>query len=149
MKRVKWSIRVKPLQRELIGHVGVKLWSVNRVAERMITKNVHTSPNLRSYYIKPMLYYILVYIGRVHLVNYNSGLHLKGRKKRGNELICRFRPAPDAIRLASQIRHSSGITSARSQPLAGADSPAEALILQLKHVPLSPGSHSIYTDFPV
>ncbi|KAL4300720.1 hypothetical protein AHAS_Ahas17G0229100 [Arachis hypogaea] len=82
MKRVKWSIQVKLLQRELIGHVGVKLWSVNQVAERMITQNVRTSPNLHSYYIKPMLYYILVYIGRVHLVKYNSGLHLKGRKKR-------------------------------------------------------------------
>ncbi|QHO58464.1 uncharacterized protein DS421_3g90830 [Arachis hypogaea] len=43
----------------------------------------------------------------------------------GNELICRFRPAPDAIRLASQIRHSNGITSAWFQTLACADSPAE------------------------
>ncbi|KAL4300067.1 hypothetical protein AHAS_Ahas17G0163800 [Arachis hypogaea] len=92
----------------------------------MIMQNVHTGPNLRTYYIKPMLYNILIYIGRVHLIKYNSSLHLKGRKKRGNELICRFRPAPDAIRLASQIRHSSGITSARFQPPAGADSPAEA-----------------------
>ncbi|KAL4288148.1 hypothetical protein AHAS_Ahas19G0257200 [Arachis hypogaea] len=83
MKRVKWSIRVEPLQWELIGHVGVKLWSVNRVMEMMITQNVHTIPNLRSYYIKPMLYNILVYIGRVHLVKYNSDLHLKGRKRRG------------------------------------------------------------------
>ncbi|KAL4349964.1 hypothetical protein AHAS_Ahas10G0094600 [Arachis hypogaea] len=65
------------------------------------------------------------YWGRIHLVKQDSGLHLKGRKKRGNELICRFRPAPDAIRLASQIRHSSSTTSARFQPLAGADSSAE------------------------
>ncbi|KAL4300331.1 hypothetical protein AHAS_Ahas17G0190200 [Arachis hypogaea] len=51
-----------------------------------------------------------------------AGTH---RAYRGNELICRFRPVPDAIRIVSQIRHSKGITSARSQPLAGADSPAE------------------------
>ncbi|KAL4287441.1 hypothetical protein AHAS_Ahas19G0186500 [Arachis hypogaea] len=38
----------------------------------------------------------------------------------GNELICRFRPAPNTIQLASQIKHSSDITSAR------VDSPAEA-----------------------
>ncbi|KAL4394584.1 hypothetical protein AHAS_Ahas02G0166600 [Arachis hypogaea] len=125
MKWVKWSIRVEPLHRKLIGHVGVKQWSVNRVTERMIMQNVHTSPNLCTYYIKPMLYNILVYIGKLHLVKYNSGLHLKGREERGNELICRFRPTPDVIRLPSQIRHSSGMTSARSQPLAGADSLAE------------------------
>ncbi|KAL4371715.1 hypothetical protein AHAS_Ahas06G0193500 [Arachis hypogaea] len=37
-----------------------------------------------------------------------------------NELICWFRHTPDAIQLASRIRHSSDITSA------SADSPAEA-----------------------
>ncbi|KAL4337447.1 hypothetical protein AHAS_Ahas12G0111100 [Arachis hypogaea] len=45
-----------------------------------------------------------------------------------NELICWFRPAPDAIRLASKIRHSSGIISARFQILAGTDSPTEACV---------------------
>ena len=74
---------MEPLQWELIGHVEVKLWSVNRVMEGMITQNVHTGSNLRSYYMKPMLYNILVYIGRVHLIKYDSGLHLKGRMKRG------------------------------------------------------------------
>ncbi|KAL4286838.1 hypothetical protein AHAS_Ahas19G0126200 [Arachis hypogaea] len=77
----------------------------------------------------------------------------------GNELICRFRLAPDATRLASQIRHSSGITSASFYFLQALILQLkyakhdlckylQALILQLKHVPLSPGSHSIYTGFP-
>ncbi|QHO02116.1 uncharacterized protein DS421_13g421050 [Arachis hypogaea] len=77
----------------------------------------------------------------------------------GNELICRFRPAPDAIRLASQIRHSSSITSASFYFLQGlilqlkyAERDLckylQVLILQLKHVPLSPGSHSIHTGIP-
>ncbi|KAL4328970.1 hypothetical protein AHAS_Ahas13G0253300 [Arachis hypogaea] len=84
---------------------------------------------------------------------------LKGVEIGGNELICRFRPAPDAIRLASQIRHSSGITSASFhflQALILQLKYAEhdlckylqALILQLKHVPLSPGSRSIHTGIP-
>ncbi|KAL4328743.1 hypothetical protein AHAS_Ahas13G0230600 [Arachis hypogaea] len=96
MERVKWSIQVKPLQWELIRHIGVEVRSVNRMTEGVVAHNVHTSSNLYSYYIKPMLYNILTYIGRVHLVKQDSGLHLKGRKKRGNELICQFRPAPDS-----------------------------------------------------
>ncbi|KAL4307075.1 hypothetical protein AHAS_Ahas16G0242000 [Arachis hypogaea] len=55
-----------------------------------------------------------------------------------NELICQFRPALDAIQLASRIRHSSDITSASSYFL-------QALIVQLKHVTLSSGSHFIFT----
>ncbi|KAL4365663.1 hypothetical protein AHAS_Ahas07G0128600 [Arachis hypogaea] len=43
----------------------------------------------------------------------------------GNELICRFRPAPDAIQLASRIRHFNDITSTSFYFLQGADSPAE------------------------
>ncbi|KAL4349916.1 hypothetical protein AHAS_Ahas10G0089800 [Arachis hypogaea] len=64
----------------------------------------------------------------------------------GNELICRFRLAPDAIRLASLIRHSSGLTFARFQPLAGADSPAEAcapfLLEAIPYTRASPYNHS-------
>ncbi|KAL4275503.1 hypothetical protein AHAS_Ahas20G0113700 [Arachis hypogaea] len=78
----------------------------------------------------------------------------------GNELICWFRPIPDAIRLASQIRHSGDITSASYYFLQALILQLkyveydlckyfQALILPLKHVPLSPGSHSIYMGIPI
>ncbi|KAL4373247.1 hypothetical protein AHAS_Ahas05G0062700 [Arachis hypogaea] len=51
----------------------------------------------------------------------------------GNEFIRRLRSAPDAIRLASQIRQSSDITSANFYFL-------QALILQMKYV-----EHDLYT----
>ncbi|KAL4300945.1 hypothetical protein AHAS_Ahas17G0251600 [Arachis hypogaea] len=79
MERLKQRIRKKPMQRELIMHIGVKERSVNRMAERVVTQNVHTSPNLYSYYLKSMLYKILIYVGRVHLVEQDARLHLMGK----------------------------------------------------------------------
>ncbi|KAL4373194.1 hypothetical protein AHAS_Ahas05G0057400 [Arachis hypogaea] len=119
---------MEPLQWELIGHVEVKLWSVNRVMEGMITQNVHTGSNLRSYYMKPMLYNILVYIGRVHLIKYDSGLHLKGRMKRG------FTEKYLIITIQSNSKECIN-TGRQSQII----SLYQALILQLKYA-----EHDLY-----
>ncbi|KAL4398304.1 hypothetical protein AHAS_Ahas01G0278500 [Arachis hypogaea] len=51
--------------------------------EGVVAQNVHTSPNLCSYYVKSMLYKILIYVRRVHLIKQDFGLHLKRRKERG------------------------------------------------------------------
>ncbi|KAL4381313.1 hypothetical protein AHAS_Ahas04G0121000 [Arachis hypogaea] len=75
----------------------------------------------------------------------------------GNELICRFRPSPDAIQLTRRIKHSSNIISASFYFLQALILQLkyvehdfckylQALILYLKHVTLSLGSHSIYTS---
>ncbi|KAL4287026.1 hypothetical protein AHAS_Ahas19G0145000 [Arachis hypogaea] len=52
------------------------------MTEGVITQNVHIGSNLNTYYVKPMMYNVFIDIGRVHLIKYNSSLHLKGRKKR-------------------------------------------------------------------